>query len=196
METQRLLIRPFDMADLDAVHKLLDIDLATSPLAAEVLTREQRGRWLQWSVLSYGELAGLHQPPFGDRAIVLKEIDQVIGACGFVPCLMPFGQLPEFGQGKPGELPVLNTMEIGLFWAVSPAHQRRGYASEVGRALIDFAFGRLAVERIIADTVHDNPASIAVMRKLGMRILRNPLPEPPWMQVVGVLNHPRRGSKP
>jgi len=29
-----------------------------------------------------------------------------------------------------------------------------------------------------------------VMRKLGMRIERNPLPEPHWLQIVGVLDHP------
>jgi hypothetical protein len=28
-----------------------------------------------------------------------------------------------------------------------------------------------------------------VMRKLGMRIERNPLPEPPWLQIVGVLDN-------
>lgn len=190
LETRRLVIRPFEMGDLDSVHQLLDIDLATSLLAAEVVTREQRTRWLQWSVLSYGELAGLHQPPFGDRAIVLKETDGLIGACGFVPCLMPFGQLPEFGQAGRDSEPVLNTMELGLFWAISPAHQRQGYASEAGQGLIDYAFGRLLLDRIIADTTYDNVASIGVMRKLGMRILRNPLPEPVWMQVVGVLDHP------
>jgi len=193
LETQRLLIRRFEMNDLDPVHQLLDIDLATGSLAPEALTREQRGRWLQWSVLNYGELAALHQPPLGDRAIILKEMDQLIGACGFVPSLMPFGQLAEFGRA---ENRVLHTMELGLFWAVSPTQQRRGYASEAGRALVDFAFGQLSLERVIANTMHDNLASIAVMRKLGMRILRNPLPEPRWMQVVGVLNHPRRGSTP
>jgi len=191
LETSRLRVRPFEIDDLDAVHQLLDVDLATSPLGADVITREQRRRWLQWSVLSYGQLAGLHQPPFGDRAIVLRHTDQLIGACGFVPCLMPFGQLPGFDPASEGETDGLNTMELGLFWAVSPAHQRQGYASEAGRALIDFAFARLNAKRIVADTANGNLASIAVMRKLGMRVLHNPLSEPPWMQVVGVLNHPR-----
>ena len=27
------------------------------------------------------------------------------------------------------------------------------------------------------------------MRKLGMRLERNPSPEPPWLQVVGVLEN-------
>jgi hypothetical protein len=28
------------------------------------------------------------------------------------------------------------------------------------------------------------------MRKLGMRLARNPWPQPFWFQVVGVLDHP------
>jgi hypothetical protein len=27
------------------------------------------------------------------------------------------------------------------------------------------------------------------MRKLGMRIEKNPYPEPPWLQVVGILDN-------
>ena len=30
---------------------------------------------------------------------------------------------------------------------------------------------------------------IGVLRKLGMTILRNPLPEPPYMQIVGALEY-------
>jgi hypothetical protein len=28
---------------------------------------------------------------------------------------------------------------------------------------------------------------VAVMRRLGMRVLENPHPEPSWLQIVGVL---------
>lgn len=54
-------------------------------------------------------------------------------------------------------------------------------------ALIRFTFTELNLQRIVAMTTYDNVASIGVMRKLGMTIERNPLPEPAWMQVVGVL---------
>jgi RimJ/RimL family protein N-acetyltransferase len=70
---------------------------------------------------------------------------------------------------------------------VDPAHRRRGYAREAARALIDHAFDQLRLRRVVATTSHDNTASQAVMRSLGMRIEHNPLPEPAWFQVVGVL---------
>lgn len=44
--------------------------------------------------------------------------------------------------------------------------------------------------RLSATTEYDNTASIGVMRKPGMTIAKNPLPDPPWLQVVGILDQP------
>lgn len=185
LETGRLRVRPLVMGDLEAVHRLLDVEVW--PEGAS--TREERARWLQWTVLSYGELARLHQPPYGERAIELRETGELIGACGYVPCLNAFGQIPGLGRG--GEVRAgLATPEVGLFWAVAPGQQRRGYATEAARALVEHGFAGLRLARIVATTEYDNVASMGVMRRLGMRIERNPLPEPPWLQVVGVLDHP------
>ena len=49
-------------------------------------------------------------------------------------------------------------------------------------------------KRIVATTEYDNRASMGVMRKLGMRLERNPFPDPPWFQVVGFLDNPRVGA--
>ena len=77
-------------------------------------------------------------------------------------------------------------MELGLFWAICPADQGKGYATEAARALVDHAFRAMTVARIIATTTHDNAASIAVMARLGMRIESYQYPHP-GLQVVGVL---------
>ena len=53
--------------------------------------------------------------------------------------------------------------------------------------MIEHAFAEFRLRRIIATTEYDNHASQAVMRRLGMRLERNPLPEPLWLQVVGIL---------
>ncbi len=132
-------------------------------------------------------MAKLYQPPYGDRAIALKDTGELVGSCGYVPCLMPFEQMPNFSyydsSGKPGRA----TTEFGLFYAVFPAHQRKGYASEAAQAMIDYAFQHLGLKRVIATTDYDNEGSKGVMRKIGMRVERNPLNEPPWLQVVGVI---------
>ncbi|GAC1320677.1 MAG: GNAT family N-acetyltransferase [Chloroflexota bacterium] len=183
LETERLVIRPFVLDDLEAVHRVLSD--AWNEAEDERATRlPERARWLRWTVANDEELALLRQPPYGDRAMVLRETGELIGSAGLVPSLGPFGQVPGFPahQGSRSWYP-----EVGLFWAVDPSYQRRGYATEAGRALVAYAFDALHLGRIIATTEHTNERSIAVMRAVDMRILRNPLPDPPWFQVVGVL---------
>jgi RimJ/RimL family protein N-acetyltransferase len=190
LSAKRLLIRPLRTDDLEAVEHLY-ADIAQTDAGSDwAMTRTEVQRWLQWTELSYGELARLHQPPYGDRAISLRESDRLIGICGFVPCLDAFGQLPSLAGASSRTGERLNSTAFGLYWAIAPSQQRRGYATEAGQALIDHAFGWLKLDRIVATTTSTNVASIGVMQKLGMQIDRNPYPDPPWLQVVGVLLHP------
>jgi RimJ/RimL family protein N-acetyltransferase len=76
---------------------------------------------------------------------------------------------------------------MGLYWALAPAHRGQGYATEAARALIEHAFDAFGLARILATTERGNAASQAVMRRLGMRVEENPLPQPEWFQVVGWL---------
>lgn len=57
-------------------------------------------------------------------------------------------------------------LEVG--WAVREEHRRRGYAAEIGRAGLDFAFGPLGAAEVVAFTEVHNHASRAVMVRLGM----------------------------
>jgi len=191
LETERLIIRPFTVDDLDDVHQLLDVDLHDANFGSEgATTRDERRKWLEWTVMNYEELAKLYQPPYGDRAVTLKSTGQVIGACGYVPSFGPFGQLPAFRSDVADSVAErLFVPEFGLFYAFSPAFQRQGYATEAAKALIDYAFGQLNLRRIVATTSYDNAGSIGVMRKLGMQIERNPYADPPWFQVVGFLEN-------
>lgn len=183
LETERLRIRPLEMDDLEACHRLyIDIEWIDTKLSDEV-NRDQRRQWLEWAVRNDEQLALLHQPPYGDRAVVLKDGGCFIGLVGLVPLLAPFGQLPCFGRVEGARF----TPEVGLFWAISPRFQRRGYATEAARALVQYAFGTLKLGRIVAGTERGNSASMAVMRHLGMRLEENPFPEPPWFQVTGLL---------
>lgn len=190
LHTRRLLIRPFTLDDLDDIHPILSASFPAEP----AVTRDERRRWLQWAALNTEQLAQLRQPPYGDRAIVLKPAGALIGACGFVPCLMPFAQLPALrgaaltSTGERPFAPSLTSTEFGLFYAISSAHRRQGYASEAARAMLAYAFGELGLRRVVATTDYDNLASVGVMRKLGMSIERNPYPDPLWLQVVGVRN--------
>jgi ribosomal-protein-alanine N-acetyltransferase len=183
LETERLIIRPFVLDDLKILHRVLS-NAWNVPAGGQAQSLLDRECWLRWTIANYAGLANLRQPPYGDRAVVLREGGQLIGSVGLVPGMGPFGQLPGFpaNAGSRYWYP-----EIGLFWAIDPGYQRRGYATEAAQALVDFAGDVLKAGRIVATTEYANEPSIAVMRKLGMRILRNPLPEPEWFQVVGLL---------
>lgn len=58
-------------------------------------------------------------------------------------------------------------LEIG--WALRRAHWGKGYASEIGRAGLEHAFGVLGMEAVVACTDSHNERSRAVMERIGMR---------------------------
>lgn len=177
LETDRLRIRPFEQSDLSAVRAILEAD-ETDP------TTE---RYVRHGALNALVLADLMQPPLGDRAVELRSTGEVVGIAGLVPAYGPFDQLRPMGELQSDEpLSSLYRIEIGLYYAVHPMHRRQGHASDAARALVDFAFDRLQLGRIVATTEHHNAASQAVMRRLGMRMHENALPEPAWFQVVGI----------
>ncbi len=186
LTTPRLLIRPFTLDDLPAVHHMLDLDPARHDSGSYgALSLDQRAAWLRWTIESYSQLAWLHQPPYCDLAIELRATGELIGACGFAPCLAEFGQLPSLADPK---VPAGATWpEVGLYWEIASGQRGQGFATEAGQALIDYGFQRLKLRRIVAMTRDDNPASIGVMHKLGMTVEHNLLPDPPWLQVVGII---------
>mgnify|MGYP002624567669 CR=1 FL=1 len=185
LESERLRIRPFLKIDLEPVHQL-KVDVGwVNPHISKTQQFILQEHWLNWTILNTEQLAKLDQPPYGDRAVVLKENGKLIGSVGLVPCLDVYGQLPYFGRQQN----CLATPEVGLLWIIDPAQQNKGYATEAAQSLIDFAFGSMRLHRLIATTEDDNLASQAVMGKLGMAIERNPFPDPPWLQVVGILEN-------
>ena len=66
--------------------------------------------------------------------------------------------------GPPDEL---GTVEIG--YSVLPEWQRRGYASEIVRILVENAFRFSNVNRIVARTTEENVASTRVLARCGFR---------------------------
>lgn len=55
--------------------------------------------------------------------------------------------------------------------------------------MIMHSFKQMGLKRIVATTEYENIASQGVMQKIGMKITHNPLPDPPWLQVAGILEN-------
>jgi RimJ/RimL family protein N-acetyltransferase len=66
-------------------------------------------------------------------------------------------------DGEPG------VIKVG--YTIDPAFQRRGYATEAVRALVDYALGTLGAEVVRAYASADNAASIRVAERVGMRLI-------------------------
>jgi RimJ/RimL family protein N-acetyltransferase len=179
LETDRLTIRAFAPEDDETYSRLLDAAFGADSYGSA----DEKRVIFEYQVAADAGLALLHQPPYGDRAVAKRSSNEIIGSVGFAPCLMPFGQLPSFDPTPHF------TNEVGLFWALFPEQWGHGYATEAAAAMIAYAFGTLRLRRIVATTEHDNTRSTNVMRRLGMRLERNPRPEPAWFQTVGILDN-------
>lgn len=177
LETERLIIRELTMDDLESINNVLNKSFGWETPITE------RQRWLQWTVLGYEMFSMLGQPHYGERAIVLKESREIIGAVGIVPYLDTFNKVTTFNRAPN----FLATAEVGLFWAIAPAHQKNGYAPEAARAVIEYLFNNEKLGRIIATTGYENLPSQKVMEKLGMMVQRLEEPQLPDQFVVGVL---------
>lgn len=179
IKTKRLIIREFVPEDLENISRILDqeIDKNNQPEALQA-----RKDWLQWTILGYEQQQKLCQPPYGERAVVKQETNELIGACGFVPCLDVFSHIPYFATPE-GQ----TSTELGLYYALSPTFRKQGYITEAVIDLCDYAFDKLKLHRIVATTTYDNKNSIRVMERIGMTIMKNSKATPPWLQVVGVL---------
>ena len=85
--------------------------------------------------------------PGGNLAMTIEHEGEVIGGGGI------FRRAPD------------RDWEIG-YWIAKP-WWGRGFATEIGRAMVDFATREYGAGRIIAGHYDDNPASGRVLEKLG-----------------------------
>jgi ribosomal-protein-alanine N-acetyltransferase len=60
------------------------------------------------------------------------------------------------------------TPAVEVAWRLTRPYWSHGYATEAARASLDYGFGRLGLDEIVAVTVPANRRSRQVMRRLGM----------------------------
>jgi ribosomal-protein-alanine N-acetyltransferase len=92
--------------------------------------------------------------------IILKTDRVLIGDIGF--------------HGEPDEQ---GAVEIG--YSIVPEYRNQGYATEMVKALIRWAFQEPDIKIITAETLKDNIASIKVLTKAGMNCLAS---EDKWLK--------------
>ena len=163
LTTERLVLREMTGADLDHIAALFG-DEEVMRYYPKPMTRDEARSWVEWNQRLY------RSQGFGLWAMVLRDTGEFAGDCGLTP---------QYVDG-------IKEIEVG--YHVRTSLQGNGYATEAAAAVIAFGFDEMQLARIVATTTRDNHASMAVMRRLGMRVEENPLPDPHWFQVVGWLD--------
>jgi len=152
LHTDRLLIRELTAGDEDAARAVND-GLAPG--------------WVAWTAETYAQLEALMQPPYGERAITLRETGELIGLLGLVPSYGPFDQIPGLGSSAQ---PARFRPEMGLYWALAPAYRGNGYATEAVSALVKTGFAIEGLSRIEIRCAPENTRSQHVPEKLGFKM--------------------------
>ncbi len=150
LETNRLLYLPYS---LELKQATLQNRLSLARLIGATVPDDWPGPDLIEALPFFIEL--MEQDPSGnvwDGIIIHKQDRIVIGDMGF--------------KGGPD---AAGAVEIG--YSVIPAYRNQGYATEMARRLITWAFQQPAIRAVIAECLDDNAGSIKVLEKLGMRRL-------------------------
>jgi RimJ/RimL family protein N-acetyltransferase len=145
LTTGRLVLRPFTLEDAPAVRRLADHrDIALNTLAIPHPYPEgEAERWI-----------GTHQEAFEKRgdvsfATTIRDSGELAGAIGLLIAREH------------------DRAEVG-YW-IGAEYWGRGYASEAAEAVLRYAFEVADINRVFAAHFSRNPASGAVLRKIGMR---------------------------
>jgi len=151
LETDRLILRRFTDADVDALVELDSDPEVTRYLTGARPVRENvAGETLPVMLRYYDD-----HPGFGTWAAIERASGDFIGW---------FHLRPAHEAGRDDE------PELG--YRLRRASWGRGYATEGGRALVDKAFTDLGARRVFAQTMAVNLGSRRVMEKAGLRQVR------------------------
>jgi [ribosomal protein S5]-alanine N-acetyltransferase len=139
--TKRLIIRPFTVADFEAMHAVWSDPKVMGPVPSKAYDRQTSWARLNEKVSHQAE----HR--FSRWAVVEQASGTVIGECGL-----------QYLDGGP---------DIELGYKLAHAHWGHGFAVEAARACLDWAQAERP-ERAVAIVDPTNTRSARVLDKIGM----------------------------
>ena len=153
LETARLRLRPFTVADAPAVARMVS-DRRVAELTLNIPHPYPADLAVQWIGSHAAEAAAGTLYSFAIERIAPAELDQpagktLLGAIAITPNAR------------------FRRAEIGYWLGVE--HWNRGYMTEAARRVVAFGFAQLGLQRIQATCYPRNPASAKVMQHAGLR---------------------------
>ena len=145
IETRHLLLRPFQLDDLDLIETVYGDEEILRYTPFDIMTREQATEHLK-NIVHDWKISPVRSLEF---AMIQKESQEKIGRCHILID-------PETDTGMIG-------------WLLRKAYRGNHYARESGEALIQFCFDNLHLHRVNAVCNPNNIASCRTLEQLGMR---------------------------
>ena len=182
LSTERLLLRPFAEADIDAIYALVYADPAVRDWWSGYRGDLEDFRTNRFRINPNWQI----RDGWGFWAVTRRADEQLLGLIGFQShrdndmgwLVMPDGSR-DVGQ-RPDRIDAELTYALGQpFWG-------QGYASEAGRALLPFGFEQLGIDRIVNGIDPQNAGSRQLMQRLGFVFVDNGNPD----DRIGVLERP------
>ncbi len=147
IESERLILRGWELSDLEPFRAIAgDPEVMRYVGSGETWSDEQIERFIA------RQTRGIQVDGYGLGALVSRTGGELVGQAG----LQPLGW----------------TEDVEIGWWLAKKHWGRGLATEVGHAIVRFAFERAGLARVVAIAQPENGASIRVMEHLGMRFER------------------------
>lgn len=145
LSTQRLILRPTSEGDIPALHEKIfsDADVIRFVFAGREFSLDESANFIR-EKFNFSDKLGL-------SSLVERASGDVIGFSGLEPCT------------------ALGANDLELGFVLARSAWGKGYASEIGRAQIEFGLGHLGRPRLLALAHPANTRSIDVIAKLGMR---------------------------
>ncbi|MDO6610707.1 GNAT family N-acetyltransferase [Shewanella sp. 1_MG-2023] len=148
IETERLIIREFNLGDTKAVLEFNSEEVNRYTGDAGMCNNIEDAK----NIIQDIWLAEYQKYGFARWAVELKATNQVIGFCGFK------------NDSR------INAVDIG--YRLHPDFWGKGYATEANLACIEYAKKHMDLDIIYGEVVNLNLGSVNIIEKLGMSFIR------------------------
>jgi RimJ/RimL family protein N-acetyltransferase len=162
LETERLLLRYFRMEDVEPIHRLIYSDPEVYPWwgGVPLPVPEVEDRVVLW-------MHSAQASSFGNLAVVRKQDNRLMGFVALQNYVASWIRLAEDPTSP------YNLLEVEVSYVLGREYWGHGYAAEVARALVDYAFRTLCLRQLVNTIEAENIHSIALAKRLGFREERN-----------------------
>ncbi len=181
LETERLILRPLEMGDLqDFVETMSHPEVYSMMGFGTEPDGTKRARTLdEWRPRIEYRIAHFAWEGFGEWAIVEKAHGAFVGMVGLQFYLLDQG--------------TTDTPEIELFYGLKREWWDMGIMKEATEAVKRHAFETLKLRRLTSVCFRENTRSANVMRRVGMSV--GPHPGNPEGEMFGYLDNPAYASQ-